>query len=102
MGKPKKVVKPIKKKVVEPIKKVAKKVVVVKRATRKERPVEYETEQNEPIEEESPIHSAFTTEVSTKPVKWVRGILPGNKLIKTDPATGVFKEIDKKEWDSLY
>ena len=33
--------------------------------------------------------------------KWVRGKLPGDKLIKTDPDTGKYETIDKAEWDSL-
>ena len=33
--------------------------------------------------------------------KWIRGKLPGEKLIKTDPETGEFKEIDRAEWDTL-
>lgn len=34
-------------------------------------------------------------------VKWVRGKLPGEKYIKTDPSTGKFEVIDKAQWDSL-
>jgi cell division protein FtsB len=33
--------------------------------------------------------------------KWIRGKLPGEKLIKTDSATGEFEEIDREEWESL-
>lgn len=33
--------------------------------------------------------------------RWTRGKLPGDKLIKTDVATGKFQEIDREEWDSL-
>jgi hypothetical protein len=32
---------------------------------------------------------------------WMRGKLPGERFIKTDPETGKFEEIDKAEWDSL-
>jgi hypothetical protein len=38
---------------------------------------------------------------SPAPIKWVRGKLPGEKYIKTDPETGKFEQIDKAEWDSL-
>lgn len=33
--------------------------------------------------------------------RWIRGKLPGERLIKTDPDTGKYEEIDKAEWDSL-
>jgi predicted RNase H-like nuclease (RuvC/YqgF family) len=33
--------------------------------------------------------------------KWIRGKLPGEKLIKTDTETGEFQEIDQAEFDSL-
>lgn len=32
---------------------------------------------------------------------WVRGILPGNRLIKTNLKTGGYQTITKEEWDSL-
>lgn len=35
------------------------------------------------------------------PRKWVRGKLPGEKLIKTDSETGEFEEISQAEFDSL-
>ena len=39
---------------------------------------------------------------TTQPKKrWTRGKLPGEKLIKTDPETGDFVEIDRAEWDAL-
>jgi hypothetical protein len=33
---------------------------------------------------------------------WVRGILPGDKLIKTNTQTGQVVTINKEEWDGLY
>jgi predicted RNase H-like nuclease (RuvC/YqgF family) len=33
--------------------------------------------------------------------KWVRGKLPGEKLIKTNTETGDYEEIDQAEFDSL-
>lgn len=33
--------------------------------------------------------------------KWIRGKLPGEKLIKVDAATGAFEEIGREEWESL-
>jgi len=53
-------------------------------------------ERNEELE-----NSAEATTAKTPRVKWVRGKLPGEKLIKTNPETGAFEEIDKQEWDLL-
>jgi TolA-binding protein len=53
-------------------------------------------ERNEELE-----NSAEATTAQTPRVKWVRGKLPGEKLIKTNPETGAFEEIDKQEWDLL-
>lgn len=33
--------------------------------------------------------------------KWIRGKLPGDKLIKTDPDTGEWTQIDRAEWELL-
>jgi uncharacterized small protein (DUF1192 family) len=37
----------------------------------------------------------------SKQIRWTRGKLPGEKLIKSDPDTGAWMEISREEWDSL-
>lgn len=44
---------------------------------------------------------ANPTQAREEEPKWERGVLPGNKYIKTDLNTGNFEEITKQEWDQL-
>jgi hypothetical protein len=51
---------------------------------------------------EPPPAATMTPAQSPHDVKrWIRGKLPGEKLIKIDSVTGKFQEIDRGEWDSL-
>lgn len=58
------------------------------------------TEENETLR--ARLDALENGEVNATPApKWKKGLLPGNQYIKTDPATGDFKKIDKAEWDTL-
>jgi len=53
---------------------------------------------------ESDITQAQSTAAApetTSKTRWLRGKLPGEKLIKTDKETGAFEEISREEWNTL-
>ena len=104
----------------KPVKKVAKKTAtsarvlpIVSRTKLQDKSEGKAMEQIEELQEENKVLREKVEELEARlenaeaaasvspAIKWVRGKLPGEKLIKTDPETGKFEEIDRAEWDAL-
>ena len=59
-------------------------------------------EKNEQLESDLiEAHSTAAAPDAAAKKKWIRGKLPGEKLIKTDNETGAFQEISREEWNAL-
>lgn len=59
-------------------------------------------EKNEQLESDLiEAHSTAAAPDTAAKKKWIRGKLPGEKLIKTDNETGAFQEISREEWNAL-